>query len=97
MDSLDTIYELYNRIPDEVYLTSIDMDELGNVSIQGVSDVASIVFNLGTSLKESAFFKSVDIKSTTSKKDRGKDVSAFEITLTIHANPPAKESPEPKE
>ncbi|HLF19105.1 MAG TPA: pilus assembly protein PilM [Candidatus Omnitrophota bacterium] len=97
MDSLDTIYELYSRIPDEVYLTSIDMDESGNVSIQGVSDVASIVFNLGTSLKESAFFKSVDIKSTTSKKDRGKDVSAFEITLTIHSSPSANEPAEPKE
>jgi len=85
MDSLDTIYELYDQIPNEVYLTNIDLDEEGNVSIQGVSEVASIVFNLGTSLKESDFFQSVDIKSTTSKKDRGKDVSGFEITLKIRS------------
>jgi len=85
MNSLDTIRELYQRIPDEVYLTSIEMNSEGDVSIQGISDVASIVFNLGTSLKESPFFQSVDIKSTTSRKDRGKDVSAFEITLKIRA------------
>lgn len=83
MVSLDVLNELYRKIPNEVYLTSIAMDENGNISIQGISDVASIVFNLGTALKESEYFKSVDIKSTTSKKDRGKDVSAFEITLKL--------------
>jgi Tfp pilus assembly PilM family ATPase/Tfp pilus assembly protein PilN len=91
MNSLDTIHALYSQIPNEVYLTSVDLDEEGNVSIQGVSDVASIVFNLGTSLKESEFFQSVDIKSTTSKKDRGKDVSGFEITLKIRQQGEAKE------
>ena len=83
MVSLDTISELYNNMPNEVYLTGITMDEDGDISIQGVADMASVVFNLGTTLKESDFFKSVNIKSTTSKKDRGKDVSAFEITLRL--------------
>ena len=59
------------------------MDENGTVSVQGISDIASLVFNLGTTLKESKIFKSVEIKSTTAKKDRGKDVSAFEITLKL--------------
>jgi len=85
MVGLDTIKGLYQNIPNEIYLTGVEMDEEGNVRIQGISDVASIVFNLGTSLKESEFFKSVDIKSTTAKKDRGKDVSAFEITLQIRS------------
>lgn len=83
MVSLDLINELYKKIPRDVYLTSIVMDEEGNVNIQGISEVASVVFNLGTTLKESDMFTSVDIKSTTAKKDRGKDVSAFEITLKI--------------
>jgi len=55
------------------------------------------VFNLGTSLKESEFFQSVDITSTTSKKDRGKDVSAFEITLKIRSDAPAAEEKEGEE
>ncbi|HBG62526.1 MAG: hypothetical protein A2Y03_08250 [Omnitrophica WOR_2 bacterium GWF2_38_59] len=83
MVSLETIKELYYNIPDSVYLTNVFLDEDGSVSIQGVSDIASLVFNLGTTLKESPLFKSVEIKSTTSKKDRGKDVSAFEITLKL--------------
>lgn len=83
MVSLDVINELYRKIPREIYLTNISMDEKGNISLQGISDVASIVFNLGTALKDSEHFKSVDIKSTTAKKDRGKDVSAFEITLKL--------------
>ena len=83
MVSLDAIKELYYNIPDNIYLTNIFMDEDGSLSIQGISEIASLVFNLGTTLKESELFTSVEIKSTTSKKDRGKDVSAFEITLKL--------------
>ncbi len=83
MESQDTINELYNKIPDEIYLTGLLIDENGSVSIQGISDIASLVFNLGTNLKESELFKSVDIKSTTARKDRDKDVTAFEITLKL--------------
>lgn len=84
MISLDAVNELYEKIPREVYLTSIVLDDENNVNIQGISEMASIVFNLGTTLKESDLFKSVDIKSTTSKKIQGKDVSAFEIVLGLN-------------
>jgi len=83
MVSLDTIKELYNSVPDEIYLTGIVMDEEGNISVHGISDIASLIFNLGATLKESELFKKVNIKSTTARKDRGKDVSAFEITLKL--------------
>ena len=81
MVSLDLIDVLYGYIPHEVYISSLSMDEKGVINLQGIADTASIVFNLGTDLKESDFFDSVEIKSTSSKKDRGKDVSAFEILL----------------
>ncbi|MBF0484431.1 MAG: pilus assembly protein PilM [Candidatus Omnitrophica bacterium] len=83
MGSLDAINELYKFIPDTVYITSIAMDQDGKMDIIGVADTASIVFNLGSALKESVLFDSVEIKSTTSKKDRGKDAAAFEIILNI--------------
>ncbi|MCA9408894.1 MAG: pilus assembly protein PilM [Candidatus Omnitrophica bacterium] len=83
MVSLDTLNELYETIPNEIYLTNILMDEQGQITIEGVSDIRSLIFNLGTTLKNSELFKSVDIKSTKDKKDRGKDVSAFEISLRI--------------
>ena len=85
--SLDVINEFYRNIPNEIYLTNILMDEKGNISLQGISDIPSLVFNLGSNLKESSLFKSVEIKATTAKKDRGKDVSAFEITLKLKSAP----------
>ena len=83
MISLDTINEIYNKIPNEIYLTALLIEENGEVSIQGVSDIASLIYNLGTDLKESELFKSVNVKSTTARKDRDKPVTAFEITLKL--------------
>lgn len=83
MVSLEAINELYQRVPNEIYLTNIAMDEEGTITIQGISDVHSMIYNLVTSLKESKYFKSAEAKSTTAKKDRGKDVSAFEIIVKL--------------
>ncbi len=85
MMSLDTIYELYRNIPDEMYLTNIVMEEEGLINIQGVSETASLIPNLVTILKDAVLFKSVNIKSQSSKKDRGKDAHAFEITLKLQS------------
>ena len=43
----------------------------------------SRVFNFVTALEEAELFKNVKTRSTTAKKDRGKDVAAFEITLKL--------------
>lgn len=83
MMSLDVISALYDYLPQSVYLTGVTMDAQGQITIQGIAEAASEVFNLGTTLKESDYFKSVKIKSTSSKKDRGRDVSAFEILLGL--------------
>lgn len=85
MMSLDVINELYRNIPREIYLTSISMSENGTVTVQGISDVTSLVYDLVVTLKESALFKSVDITSTSSKKDRGKDVSVFDMVLKLQS------------
>lgn len=85
MISLDVINELYRNIPREIYLTSISMNENGSVTVQGISDVTSLVYDLVVTLKESALFKSVEIISTASKKDRGKDVSVFDMVLKLQS------------
>lgn len=83
MASLDLIYELQRDIPKEIYLTNIFMDENGTISIQGISEVGSLVYNLNSNLKERELFKSADVVSKTAKKDRGKDAHAFEISLKL--------------
>lgn len=80
---LEAIRELYSIIPEEMYLSSVSMDDADNVTIQGVSESMSRVFAVVTALEESRLFENVKTKSTTAKKDRGKDVAAFEIVLKL--------------
>ena len=86
MVSLDSIVELYENVPNNIYLSSVNLDADGNINILGMAENTSHVFNLGTTFRESDFFKSVNIKSTTAKKDRGKDASAFEIVLILKSS-----------
>ncbi len=81
--SLDVIHELYAITPTAVYLNSINMDDEGNVVIAGISDSMSQVFSYVKALDDSKMFAGVKTKSTSTKKERGKDVAAFEITFKI--------------
>jgi Tfp pilus assembly protein PilN len=81
--SLEAIRELYRLIPQEIYLTSINVDGAGSLSIQGVSDSMSQVFTFVTALESSPLFEGVKTKSTAAKKDRGKDVATFEIIMNL--------------
>lgn len=80
---LDAVRELYRIIPQEIYLSAVNMDDAGGVSIQGVSDSMSKVFNFVTSLESSLLFEGVKTKSTSTKKERGKEVAAFEIIMKL--------------
>lgn len=91
---LDALRELFRIIPPEIYLSSITKDEDGSLSVQGVSESMSKVFAFVTALEEAPLFEGVKTKSTTAKKDRGKDVAGFEITMKIVSDPSA--SPEQK-
>lgn len=83
MVGLEVIEELTNLIPEEIYLGSIFMDEKGKISIQGTSESMSRVFFLVTALETSELFKGVKTRSTTAKKERGKDVAAFDIVFKL--------------
>ncbi len=82
---LEAITELYRIIPQEIYLSGVTMDDKGEVSIQGISESMSRVFALVTALEDSPLFENVKTRSTTAKKERGKDVAAFEIVLKLSA------------
>ncbi len=84
--AVDVIHEIYDKIPTEIYLTSLIMDEEGKITLQGISDIPSSIFSFGTALRETDLFKSVNIGPTTAKKDRGKAATAFEIILNLKAS-----------
>ena len=83
MVPLELIDELYRLLPQGICLETIDLDDKGDISIRGTSESMSLVFALQTSLEGSPLFKSVETKSTTSKKERGKDMAAFEINFKL--------------
>lgn len=80
---LEAVAELYKVTPVEIYLTNIAIDDGLLVTIQGVSDSMSQVFTYVTALESSELFEGVKTKSTTSKKERGKDVAGFEISFKL--------------
>jgi hypothetical protein len=84
MVSLDIIHELYRITPHSIYLNNVAMDEDGTVTIDGISDSMSEVFSYVKSLDDSAMFKEAKTQSTSTKKDNGKDVAAFEIEFKLN-------------
>ena len=91
MTTLEIINNLYQLIPQEIYLENILIEEDVTITIRGVSESMSRVFNFVTALEESELFKNVKTKSTTAKKDRGKDAAAFEIAFRLESSPDAPE------
>ena len=83
MLSLDVIHELYTITPKSIYLSNINMDADGTVTIDGVANSMSEVFSYVKSLDDSTMFKEAKTKSTATKKDNGKDVAAFEIEFKL--------------
>ena len=98
LTSIEALKELFRIIPTEMYLQSYSLSDDGTISIQGISDSAkggaeamSKVFSIVSDLEQSPLFKAVEIKSNVSKKDRGKDVAAFEITFKLESAEDEKE------
>ncbi|HSV43548.1 MAG TPA: PilN domain-containing protein [Candidatus Bathyarchaeia archaeon] len=87
MVSLDVMEELYRLIPEQIYLQNIFLDEQGTINIQGISESMSMVFDVVKALEDSKLFKAVKTRSTTAKKDRGKDAAAFDIVFKLESAP----------
>jgi len=84
MSSLDIIHELYAITPHAIYLNNISVDDQGIVIIDGVADSLPDVYSYDKSIDDSTKFKEAKIKSTSTKKDNGKDVAAFEIEFKLN-------------
>ncbi len=92
--TLDVINELYRIIPEEIYLSNVVIDENGTITIHGSSESMSRVFSMVSALEESNLFKNVKTTSTTAKRERGKDIAAFELTFKLES---AKDDAETKD
>lgn len=86
--SLNTWDQLHTIIPKEVYITGVNIDETGNVTLVGVSQSMSRVFSLVTDLEDAELFRNVKTKSTATRKQDGKDVASFEIGFKLEGIAP---------
>ena len=91
MVSLDIINELYSITPNTIYLSNITVDDEGTITIDGIADSMSLVYSFVKSFDDSTLFKGAKIKSTSTKKDNGKDVASFEIEFKLRTATTVKE------
>ncbi|MCQ9205509.1 MAG: pilus assembly protein PilM [Omnitrophica bacterium] len=77
--SLEVLVELYNVIPLNAQLNDIRFDIKGNLLIKGTANLLATVFSLVENMEKSDFFKDVENKYTTKRKEGLRDVTDFEI------------------
>ena len=87
-DSIDTLSELYETLPQDVRLTDVKYDSGDKFSVRGTSTTMSSVFAFVTNMEKSPKFKSVKTKYVTTRNEEGKDVADFEITSLIDRKGP---------
>ncbi len=84
-DVLNLLNEVYKTIPAEIYLTSIDVENRGQVVLKGHAVAISDVFKFVTSLGRSPFLEKVRDAYATTKEENNKQYADFEIIAEYKA------------
>ena len=79
-NSINILAEIYKIIPNEIYITGIDIEEKGKVVLKGRAMAMSDVFKFVTTLEKSPVFENVKTAYTTAKKEKESEYTEFEIT-----------------
>jgi hypothetical protein len=81
--SLEVLTELYNITPLELELNDIRLDDQGKIVLKGTAESMSTVFSFVDSLEKSKYFRDAKTKYTSKRKEKGKDVTDFEIGAVL--------------
>ncbi|MCK5012454.1 MAG: pilus assembly protein PilM [Candidatus Omnitrophica bacterium] len=81
--AMEVLAELYNLIPTDIQLNGIKFSLQGRFSIEGNSRTMGTVFSFIGDMEESEFFKNVESKRTTKRKEDGEEIVDFEIICTF--------------
>ncbi|OGX07475.1 MAG: hypothetical protein A2Z88_07220 [Omnitrophica WOR_2 bacterium GWA2_47_8] len=93
MTSLEVLEELYKKIPEEIYLKSIVLEENGTINIDGISETRSTAYAFITTIEDSELFKNAKMIASSSKKERGKDVATFQMSFKLESAKDEEEKP----
>jgi len=77
--SINVLHEVHVLTPKEIHFTNINIEEKKRTVLQGRAFAMSNVFSFVTILEKSPFFENVTTTYTTTKKERGKEYTKFEI------------------
>ena len=80
---LTVLNVINNFIGDDLYLSQINYDSEGHVSIAGTAASMSRVFSFVTQLMQSNYFSKVETKETKSRKEGKQDVADFLIECVL--------------
>lgn len=81
--SVKLLGELHELTPLNIELSDIRYDREGKFTIRGTADLMSTVFAYVDALEKSNYFKDVKTKYTTKRQEGKKDVTDFEINMTV--------------
>ena len=87
---LEVLRDINDTIPDDIYLTYLQHnDREQNVTIRGLSDEMSSVFQLLSTLEATPHLEFVKTRNVTKRRVEDRDVSEFEIVANIAGKKPA--------
>jgi Tfp pilus assembly PilM family ATPase len=76
---VDIIYEIYQQFPQGMSLSILNLEDNGNISLEGSSILMTDVFDFQGRLEKSARFKNVEVKSATKRNTSSGEVTDFKI------------------
>jgi Tfp pilus assembly PilM family ATPase len=85
--SLEVMTDLAKIAPDNMQFSDIRFDnEVGKIAIRGTAESMASVFSFSENLDKSKFFKEVQVKNTSKRKDGERDVTDFELACQLERN-----------
>lgn len=80
---IDIIYELYNVLPSSMSLNVFNLDEKGNLTLQGVSSRMSDIFSFQSVLEKTKIFRNVEVKYASKRNTSQGEITDFRVTCQI--------------
>ncbi|HEC69370.1 MAG TPA: hypothetical protein ENI31_03680 [Candidatus Omnitrophica bacterium] len=77
--SLEVLAEIYKALPDEVRISELRFNRAGEITLKGTSSSMTAIFTFVEDLNKSNYFKEVETRYTTKRKEKDRDVTDFEI------------------
>jgi Tfp pilus assembly PilM family ATPase/Tfp pilus assembly protein PilN len=92
----EVLSRLYEMVPDTVYIRSISVNAENLISIKATASAMSEVFSFVTTVEGSKYFKDAKASNTTTRKESGKDVVDFDLTVSLKSPEDTQQAAQPK-